>query len=220
MIAKLAIDDNIPYLKPTDTVSFALELMEEYKVYHLPIVENKNIKGIISEEQLIEQTTDILLSDLDFPLLQVVAQENLHLFDLMRLGYESTSSVMPIVDKEQQYLGLVSPKSLLEQLHQFNFSKEKGGIFVLEIKSIQYSLVEIARIVESNHSVILSVATTHLPHSIDDLLVTIKVNTLDLTYILASFERYNYNIVQVFHKAEQIDQLKERWEAFMHYISI
>ncbi|MGB0884831.1 MAG: CBS domain-containing protein, partial [Chitinophagales bacterium] len=220
MIAKHAIEDSIPYLKPTDKVFFALELMEEFKVFHLPVVENEKLSGIVSEEQLLEVDEQFMLKDLNFPLLKIAAQEHLHIFDLMKLGYESTSSVLPVIDKKENYLGLISPKSLIECLHQFNFARQIGGIFVLEMDMIQYSLAEITRIIESNKSMVLSVATAEVEDVFDKIAVTIKVNTLDLTYILASFERYNYNITHVYHHAEQIDHLKDRYDSFMNYINI
>ncbi|MFT4644421.1 MAG: acetoin utilization protein AcuB [Planctomycetota bacterium] len=220
MIAKYAIEESIPFIKPMDKAYFALDLMEEFKVFHLPVVENDKLVGIVSEEQLLDVDADILIKDLGFPLIKMAVQENLHIFDVMKMGNESKSSVLPVIDKDENYLGLISPKSLLEQLDQFSFAKETGGIFVLEIDTIQYSLAEITRIIESNKSMVLSVATSHIKDNIDKINITIKVNTLDLTYILASFERYNYTINNVFHQAEQIDQLKERYDALMHFINI
>jgi len=220
MIAKFAIEDSIPYLKPTDNIMFALELMEEFKVYHLPVVENQKLLGIVSEEQLLELDDTLIIDSLGFPLLKIAAQENLHIFDVMKLGFESTSSVLPVIDKDENYLGLISPKSLIENLHQYNFARETGGIFVLEVETINYSLAEITRLIESNKSMVLSVSTSPVNNDYSSIYVTIKVNTLDLTYILATFERYNYNITQVFHHAEQIDHLKERYDALMNYINV
>ena len=220
MISKFAIEDSIPYLKPTDNIMFALELMEEFKVYHLPVVENQKLLGIVSEEQLLELDDTLIIDSLGFPLLKIAAQENLHIFDVMKLGFESTSSVLPVIDKDENYLGLISPKSLIENLHQYNFARETGGIFVLEVETINYSLAEITRLIESNKSMVLSVSTSPVNNDYSSIYVTIKVNTLDLTYILATFERYNYNITQVFHHAEQIDHLKERYDALMNYINV
>lgn len=220
MIAKFAIEDSIPYLKPSDNIMFALELMEEFKVYHLPVVENQKLLGIVSEEQLLELDDTLIIDSLGFPLLKIAAQENLHIFDVMKLGFESTSSVLPVIDKDENYLGLISPKSLIENLHQYNFARETGGIFVLEVETINYSLAEITRLIESNKSMVLSVSTSPVNNDYSSIYVTIKVNTLDLTYILATFERYNYNITQVFHHAEQIDHLKERYDALMNYINV
>lgn len=220
MIAKFAIEESIPYLKPSDSVSFGLELMEEFKVFHLPIVDNDKLLGVVSEDQLLDQDELLLIEELNFPFLKIAATENLHIFDVMKLGFESSSSVLPVIDANERYIGLISPKSLIEFLHQFNFARETGGIFVLEMETINYSLAEISRLIESNKSVVLSVATSQVEDSIDRISVTIKVNTLDLTYVLATFERYNYEITHVFHHAEQIDHLKDRYDALMSYINI
>lgn len=220
MIAKQAIEESIPYLKQSDTVQFGLDLMEEFKVFHLPVVEHDKLVGVVSEDQLLDQDESLLIKNLNFPLLQIAAKEHLHIFDVMKLGFESTSSVLPVIDQKENYLGLISPKSLVENLHQYNFARETGGIFVLEVETINYSLAEITRLIESNKSMVLSVATSQVKDSFDSLFVTIKVNTLDLTYILATFERYNYKITHVFHHAEQIDHLKDRYDALMNYINI
>lgn len=220
MIAKYAIEESIPYLKPSDSVQFALDLMEEFKVYHLPVVEDLKLAGIVSEEQLLELDNEILISSLGFPLIRIAAQENLHIFDVMKLGFESTSSVLPVIDAQENYIGLISPKSLVESLHQYNFARETGGIFVLEVETINYSLAEITRLIESNKSMVLSVATSPVENGYESVYVTIKVNTLDLTYILATFERYEYKIAYIFHHAEQIDFLKDRYDALMNYINI
>lgn len=220
MIAKQAIEESIPFLKLSDKVYFALDLLEEFKVFHLPVVDNKKLVGIVSEEQLLDVDADLLISQLEFPLIKVTANENLHIFDAMKLGFDSKSSVLPVIDSQENYIGLISPKSLLDQLDSFSFANETGGIFVLEVDTIQYSLAEITRIIESNKSMVLSVATSHVEDNIDKISVTIKVNTLDLTYILASFERYNYTITNIYHQAEQVDQLQERYDALMHYMNI
>ena len=220
MTAKQAIESSIPYLKPDDKIYFALDLMEEFKVFHLPVVKDNKLLGVVSEELLLDIDADLTITKLTFPLINISVYEHLHIFDVMKIGFESKSSVLPVIDKNDKYLGLISPKSLLENLDQFSFAKEIGGIFVLEVDTIHYSLSEITRIIESNKSLVLSVTTSTVENNIDKISITIKVNTLDLTYILASLERYNYIITNVFHQAEQIDHLKERYDALMHYINI
>lgn len=219
MIAKSAIEESIPYLKSTDNVAFALDLMEEFKLEHLPVIDGKKLVGVVSEQQLFDLDDTTLLSELPFPLIRISISEDAHIFDAMKAGYECKSSILPVTNAKGNYIGLISPKSLLIKLSEFNFVKEVGGIFILEVAVHNYSLAEIARIIESNKAAVLSVATAVMsdPQKIQ---VTLKVNTLDLTYILASFERYDYSIVQVFHQAEQIDQLKDRFDALMTYLNV
>ncbi len=219
MIAKYAIEESIPYLKMSDTLEFALELMEEFKQEHLPVLNGKELVGVVSEQQLLEAEGVQTFSELAFPLIKIAINENMHIFDAMKAGAESSSSVLPVVNEKGIYIGLISPKSLLNKLSEFNFAKELGGIFVLEVAAQDYSLAEIARLVETNKAAVLSISTAKLFKS-DKIQVTVKVNTLDLTYIIATLERYNYTISHIFHQAEQIDQLQERYEGLMHYLNV
>lgn len=219
MIAKYAIEESIPYLKISDTLEFSLELMEEFKQEHLPVLNGKELIGVVSEQQLLDAEGAKSLEDLAFPLIKIAVNENAHLFDAMKAGFESTSSVLPVINAEGMYIGLISPKSLLIKLSEFNFVRELGGIFILEVAAHDYSLAEIARLVESNKASILSIATAKLTNS-DNIQVTVKVNTLDLTYIIATLERYDYTVSHIFHQAEQIDQIQERYDGLMHYLNV
>lgn len=219
MIAKYAIEESIPYLKVSDTIEFSIELMEEFKQEHLPVLDGKELIGVVSEQQLLDADGIDTIDQLPFPLIKIAVKENAHIFDAMKAGFESRSSVLPVVGEKENYIGLISPKSLLIKLSEFNFAKELGGIFVLELAANNYSLAEIARLVESNKASVLSIATAVM----DDpakIQVTVKVNTLDLTYIIATLERYDYTVSHIFHQAEQIDQLKERYDALMHYLNV
>ena len=52
MLTRDLISNSIPYLHKEDKVYHALQLMNDYHVAHLPVVENNSYLGIISEEQL------------------------------------------------------------------------------------------------------------------------------------------------------------------------
>ena len=53
MLTRELISNSIPYLHKSDKVYHALQLMNDYHVAHLPIVEEEKYLGIISEEQLL-----------------------------------------------------------------------------------------------------------------------------------------------------------------------
>lgn len=219
MIAKHAIEESIPYLKISDKIEFSIELMEEFKQEHLPVLRGKELVGVVSEQQLLDAEGVETIEGLAFPLIKIAVKENAHIFDAMKAGFESHSSVLPVVNDNGNYIGLISPKSLLIKLSEFNFAKELGGIFVIELAANNYSLAEIARLVESNKASVLSIATAVMADP-GKIQVTVKVNTLDLTYIIATLERYEYNVTHIFHQAEQIDQLKERYDSLMHYLNV
>ena len=79
MIAKYAIEESVPYLKLTDEINFALDLMEEFKQEHLPVLNDKELIGVVSEQQLLDVTAANTLADLSFPLIKIAVNENAHL---------------------------------------------------------------------------------------------------------------------------------------------
>ena len=83
-----------------------------------------------------------------------------------------------------------------------------------------YSLSQIAQIVEGNDAKILSMYISS--HSASTRLeVTLKINRNDLTSIIQTFTRYNYTIHSTFMDHDDMDGLYEnRYEMFMKYLSI
>ncbi len=54
MLTANLINNNIPRLKPQDTVAKALQLIADFKVTHLPVVSDGKFLGLISEEALLD----------------------------------------------------------------------------------------------------------------------------------------------------------------------
>lgn len=66
---------------------------------------------------------------------------------------------------------------------------EPGSIVVLEMNQVDYSLQQIAQIVEGNDGRVLSAYSHVLPGTMR-LEVTLKINREDISDILQSFEHY------------------------------
>jgi len=80
--------------------------------------------------------------------------------------------------------------------------------------------VKIAEIIESNDAKILSLYISSPDESMK-LEVILKVNRTDLTSIIHTFERFNYNIKASFMAEEEMDSLyNSRFESFMKYLNI
>jgi acetoin utilization protein AcuB len=98
--------------------------------------------------------------------------------------------------------------------------KQPGGILVLDINAIDYSLSQIAQIVESNDAKILSMYITS-PATTTKMEVTLKINRKDLSSIIQTFNRYNYVIKASFMDENDLYSLYEnRYDSFMKYLSI
>lgn len=101
-----------------------------------------------------------------------------------------------------------------------NMSNVPGGIIVLELNANDYSMAQIARIVEDNDAIILSSYVASKSNSFK-IEVTLKINQTDLTSIIRSFMRYEYNIKASFQGNNRYeDVLRKNYDQFMLYLNV
>lgn len=99
-------------------------------------------------------------------------------------------------------------------------SEAENSLIILEMPIKDYTLTEIARIVESNNAHVISLSTLPISGS-SELLVSLKLDISDLTTILRSFERFNYNVTYFFMKEGEVtDKQKERLDELMYYLDM
>jgi acetoin utilization protein AcuB len=220
MIAKDLITDEIPPLTHTDTGDIALRWMDEFKVSHLPVLKNGNFVGVISESDVLDkmdmdETLDVLFDHLPRP----YVFENDHIYEVLYKVSEHKISVVPILDKDEKYIGCTSVHQLLSMIATTGSIKESGAILVLEINQVDYSLAQIAQIVESNNARILSSYIMSSPDS-TKLEVTLKINKTELTSIIRTFERYDYVISASFQKGQFYDDIQDRYDSLLNFLKM
>lgn len=220
MLAIDLISEDIPALKTTDTGTLALQWMEDYKVSDLPVVKNNLFIGIINENDVLNfKDPDIAIGKQKLNLNPIAVISNEHIYEVLNKISSGRLSIMPIIDKEGIYLGVISLYILIQSISKLTAINDIGGILQLELNINDYSLSEIASIVESNGGKILS-SYVHTHTDSTKMDVTIKINKSDLSGIIQTFERYNYSIAASFHKSEMEDLLKQRYQEFLHFLNM
>jgi signal-transduction protein with cAMP-binding, CBS, and nucleotidyltransferase domain len=220
MIAPKLISDYIAPLQVSDTGEQALIAMHEHNVSQLPVVKGRQYAGLITMNDAIntkhfKKPISNFLDQLHKPFVSDTA----HVFDVMRAALEFNVRVVPVVDKNHNYVGVISAESCLRAFAILNSVKEHGGIIELEIPIKNYSLSEIARIVEDNDAAIVNLYTT-TDKATGKMQITLKLNTTELSAIISSFERYNYEIKAVHNEEEYTEDLREHYDALMRYLNI
>jgi acetoin utilization protein AcuB len=207
-------------LKKTDTVAMALNMMEENKVSHLPVVDEPDYLGLISEAQLLGAENDNLkIDNLCSGLPKPAIQEHEHYYYVLNLMTAQRLSVLPVLNRELHYSGLISAERLLVELADALSVRNPGGIMILEINQNDYNLSEIARIVESNDAKILSLSVKTSPNS-TKMEITIKLNRLNLEPVIQTFNRYDYVISYYFGENEKNENLlRERYDLLLRYLN-
>ena len=220
MHARDLITADIPPLRPQDEVGRALDWMEEFKVAHLPVVEDQRLVGLVKDMDLVDLndprgTVNDVMERVALPF----ARGGQHIYEVMKLFSERGLTVVPVLDDMGLYLGSITEHEALNRLAEITNIHEIGSIVVLEMNQVDYSLHAIARIVEGNGGKVLSVYTHSLPDSVR-VEVTLKINREDISDILQSFERYEYFVKSTYQGSRFHDDLRGRYDELMRFINL
>ncbi len=219
MIAKELISKTIDSLRTSDTGEETITMMSIYHVKHLPIVNNEQLLGLISEEEILGKDMKEAIGSYRLSMIKPYVQKNDHLFEVMKIMAQYKLSVIPVVDEDNIYLGLITQEDLISYFAvSFSFA-EAGSIIVIETDKINYSLSEISRIVEGEGATILASFLTRMSDS-TKVQITIKTNQMSVGRIVATLERFDYHIHGAFTEDDYENILKDRYDSLMSYLNV
>ena len=221
MIAKDLISDVVPVLRESDTGLQALNWMEIFKVSHLPIVRDDEFIGLLSDNDIYDlNQAEESIGSQKLSLFSPFVTQDQHIYDVIEKVSHLKLTVIPVLlEDEKTYIGLITLSDLMQYVDSIFAVSEPGGVIVLELNSIDYSLSEIAQIVEGNDAKILSlyIKSSETSRKIE---LTIKVNKTNLTSIIQTFHRYDYIIKSSYLRDDDMqDLLFDRYNSFMKFLN-
>lgn len=221
MIAQDLLSEVVPPIRPGDSGQKALNWMEIFRISHLPVVEERRLIGLISDKiiydlNIIEQPVGNYIDHLLSPFVRA----NQHIYEVFAAVSKLKLTAIPVIDLHHEYRGVVTVTDLAQKFADMIAIQEAGGVIVVELNSIDYSLARMAQIVEANDAKILSSYVSQTPDS-KLMTVTLKVNVLDLSAIIQTFVRYDFNIKAVFMDDSKIkDMYDDRFDQLMRFMNI
>lgn len=219
MLNKEIISDAIPSLNLTDTVFQALDIMADFHITHLPVVNDDKLAGLINEEDLLNVSGDDLLSTIENSFSKITVHANGHFIEAVQRVNEFNLSVVPVVDSESGYIGSISAIDLLKQLGKFVGANEPGGIIVLEMDKVNFSFSEISKLVETNDAQITQL-NTFSDTQAGFFYITLKINKFEIADIVATFQRYDYVVKYYFGEELYQNELRDNYDHLMNYLGI
>jgi acetoin utilization protein AcuB len=221
MLAKDLISELIPSLKTSDPGQTALNWMEIFRISHLPIVNNQEFLGLISDTDIYDMNQpEEPIGNHSLNLYKPFVTTEQHIFEVIGLAARLKLSVVPVLDSNNHYKGVITTSDLIRHIAGISSMDQPGGIIVLEVVERDYSMSQIAQIIESNNIRILSMYMTSSPGS-TLLEITLKVSSTDLVSVIKTFERYNYNIKTWVTDDDSMDRFySERFDLLMKYLDI
>lgn len=220
MIARHLLTREIVPIKTSFTGEEALNLMEDLKVSHLPIVNGEKFLGLIAEQDIYDlNNLKQPLGNHKLSLKHPFVNEHQHLYDVLKLVSELKLTLIPVLDDHNNYLGCISLRDLVHYMANSFALENPGGIIVLEMSENDYNLTEIAQIVQSNDAKVLSLFLASHPES-TRLEVVLKLNKTDLGSVLQTFDRYGYFVKASFGEEEDFESLKDNYDSLLNYLNV
>ncbi len=221
MLAKELISEVISELRTSDTGQTALNWMEVFRISHLPIVNNLEFLGLISDTDIYDlNDSEQPIGNHNLSLIKPFVRLDQHIFDVISLAARLKLSVVPVLDDHNHYKGVIMVTDLIAELAKMSSLNEPGGLIVLDILQNDYSLSQIAQIIESNDAKILNLYISSPPDS-TRMEVTIKLNTNNLMPIIRTFERFEYEVTAWHGDEDDMNRFySDRFDAFMRYLDI
>ena len=221
MTVRPLISQSTPPLKPTDTVGFALGLLKESRVRHLPVVnDTRHLLGVLSEDQLVDSGHP------DINVLALVGSEpvtigeHAHVFDATKKLVEHDLTTLPVVSDSGEYLGIVRRHDLFDRFARMMATQESGAIISIEAGERDVLLSQIIHLIEQNDGRVLSLSTERLDEAENVLGITIKVNVKDVTRIRHLLEHNGYKVAAAFGEDEDPEEMLDRVQEFLRYLEV
>ena len=194
--------------------------MNDNHVTHLPIVEGDKYIGLISEEDLMQAENDNAeLQTLQQSFANPSVKGDEHFLKAVQVAAENGLSVVPVLGDDNELIGTVVYNDLLKHASEFMSLNEPGGLIVLEMESNQYSFNEISKLVETNNAQITQLNTTNDAET-GLMQVTLRINKPEVSDIVATFQRYEYNVKYFFGEELYTNELRSNYDNLMNYLKI
>lgn len=185
---------------------------------HFPILNEGVFIGNISADDVDTFDTDKMVSDYRYTLEAFFARENMIWLDVLEVFAKNHTNVVPVLNEENTYTGYYELEDIVKFFHETPFLKEPGGIIVVQKSIVDYSMSQVAQIVESNNGKLLGMFVSDA--SAEDIQITIKITLGAMNDIIQTFRRYNYEIISEHQEDNYLNSLKERSEYLDKYLNI
>jgi Mg/Co/Ni transporter MgtE len=212
------INNDISPLKSNKTIADAQDLFTDLTYSHFPVSENGIYIGCIRKEnaEILKSTDSIGEHRYEFNRFYV--RSNMIWLDVLEIFAQNETNIVPVLDDQNNYLGYYELEDVIRFFHETPFLKEDGGILVIQKDLKDYSMGQIAQIVESNNAKLLGLFISKITDQ--KIEVTLKINLGGLNDIIQSFRRYEYEIISEHQEDAYLKDLKDRSDYLDKYLNI
>lgn len=214
------ISTNYVEVSPDHAIGFVIDKINELHYHQLPVIQGTDFFGLVQEEDLLAADNDLLSIDTlqrTFPFIFVYDYQ--HIYEASQIMGVHGFDVLPVLDKDRKYIGVITKQDIIHALNTKLCNHEPGAIIVLEMDTKDYSLSQIAHIIEAENARILSVSTTQMADD-DRVEICLKLNKTNISAVTASLWRFNYIVKATFNDGSDEKDINDRYQLLMNYLDI
>ena len=215
MFIKDYISKDYPAFSSTDLIEEANEMAKEFGFSHVFVKKKGVYQGAISQSFL-EESPEGNLASLEIHYEKFAILDDGNLLDSIKLFYTFNSNIVPVISKNEKYLGYLSCDDIFCEFSKYPLFSENGAILIIQTSGKHYSMTEVCKIVESNTGKVCGCFINLI--SDDFIQITLKISSENPSSIDETFERYGYNVVHKYYDDEKEDLLKDRFGFFQKYL--
>lgn len=219
MLNQQIISSQIQPLSYSQTVKEALSLMGDLKFPQMPVVKDGMYEGMLMEDDLLDADGHETLDNFQYDLLPFSVNANDHFLTAAKLGSEQRLKLVPVINVGKEYLGAIVEEDLLRQFAKLNGVQESGALLVLSMDSDEFSTGQLSKLVETNDAVITQL-NTFTDEVSGKMIVTVRINKEEVSDIIATFQRYDYQVI--FHAGQEQyeNELKRNYNHLMNFLQM
>ena len=222
MLAVDLVNTLVPPLKKEDTIQRALDWMGQFRLSQLPVVKDGFYLGLVNENMLYDANKpEMLIGELNLLYSEIYVSDDTHFYDVIKVAADSEIQIVAVVSKQDKsFKGIITLKDTAMSLARVYATQNPGATFVLQMSYLDYSLAEISRLIEENGAKVLSSFVETNPQNQQELRLTIKLNSQEISHVIATLERFGYHVIAKFEESQSDEWTKDRLDMFFKILDI
>jgi predicted transcriptional regulator len=207
--------------KPFDVnenIAFVQGFFSDLTYSHFPILSDGIYIGCISSDDVVTFNPIHDLAEYRYTFEGFFVRPQMIWLDVLEVFAQNNTNLVPVLDENNQYLGFYELNDIIQFFHETPFMREEGGIITVQKPTKDYSMSQIAQIVETNNGKILGMFVNNA--NADFIQVTIKTTLGGLNEILQTFRRFDYEIISEHQEDSYLSNLKDRSDYLDRYLNI
>ena len=214
MAVKDFMTRKVVYISPNTTIAHAADMMREQKLHRLPVIENDQLVGLVTEGTIAEaspsKATSLSIYEMNYLLNKtkvgdvmirdvVTISQFASLEDATYLMLKNKIGILPVVDNEQLY-GVITDRDIFKAFLEVSGYGEEGVRLRFVTENKVGVLEQIIRLlVEENRNIS---NTVNIPRKDGKVVIEVQLaGNIDTALLKKKFEEHAIELAEITHTA-------------------